>query len=135
MNDPWIYDSTCEVEQLVRVLPIATNDRYPLVKLALNFMTSYLGLVFISCLQDMIKNAQLNKYEKNDIICSYRGKKIKFWIPYILDFPISPLATSLKGEFPLINKGMPVCDNPMYFKSNYIETFVGDMHSMAFFVQ
>ena len=68
-------------------------------KLAHNCMTSH--LVFISCLLDMIKRSIT---EKNDIICCYRDKKIKVWTPYILGFPISPLPTSLKGEFPLNKK-------------------------------
>ena len=75
--------------------------------LAHNFMTSY--LVCISCLLDMNKKSTTEKKGKNDIYRSYRGKKIKFWIPSILGIPISPLATSFKGEFPL-NKKEYLCD-------------------------
>ena len=71
-------------------------------KLAHNFMTSY--LVFISCLLDIIKKSTTEKKRKNNNICSYRGKQIKFGIPYILGFQISALATSLKREFPLNEK-------------------------------
>ena len=79
-------------------------------KLAHNSMTFY--LVFISCLLDMTKKFTKEKNTKYNLICFYRGKKNKFGNPFVLGFPISPLATSLKGEFPLNKKGCPCVKTP-----------------------
>ena len=40
------------------------------------------------------------KNEKNDLIHAYREKKTKSGNPINVGFPISPLVTSLDGEFP-----------------------------------
>ena len=71
--------------------------------LAHNFMTYY--LIYISCLLDMTKKFIKEKNTKYHLICFYRGKQNKFGNPLILGFSISPLATSLKVEFPLNKKG------------------------------
>ena len=60
--------------------------------------------MYISYLLCIIKKSTTEKMCEKIYFCSYRVMKIKFWIPYILGFPISPLATSLKGEFPLNEK-------------------------------
>ena len=60
--------------------------------------------MFISCLLDIIKKSITEEICKKLYFCSYRGKKIRSWIPDILSSTLSPLATSLKGEFPINEK-------------------------------
>ena len=57
----------------------------------------------------MNKKSKTEIKGKKNIYGSYRGKKTKFWIPYFLGIPISPLATSFRGEFPL-NEKEYLCD-------------------------
>ena len=48
----------------------------------------------------MVRTYITKENAKINIFCSYREKKIKPGNSMSLDFPISPCATSLMGEFP-----------------------------------
>ena len=89
-------------------------------------MTFYFD--FISRVLDMVKQFTKQNTKTDDNLC-LQGTEIKFGNPYTLGFPISPLATSLKEEFP--RKECPCMLNPMFVKlkehrkMGYPRVFVG----------
>ena len=70
--------------------------------------------MFFSRFWTLLRNSQQERYQENNISVATGERNSKFG-------SLTPLGFPIEGGIPSKRKGMPVCNNPMYVKSDYIE--------------